>query len=100
MLSETQHKALTARLRRGRENAVTEIPRRDPGRTDLPLSYGQEQLWFLDRFVPGVSAYNIPFSLGLSGPVDTAALSRALDALVARHEALRTRLATGPGGRP
>jgi amino acid adenylation domain-containing protein len=100
MLSETQHKALTARLRRGRENAVTEIPRRDPGRTDLPLSYGQEQLWFLDRFVPGVSAYNIPFSLGLSGPVDTAALSRALDALVARHEALRTRLATGPGGMP
>jgi amino acid adenylation domain-containing protein len=100
VLSESQHKALTARLRRGRESAVSEIPRRDPGRTDLPLSYGQEQLWFLDRFVPGVAAYNLPFSLGLSGPLDAAALSRALDALVARHEALRTRLAAGPAGRP
>jgi amino acid adenylation domain-containing protein len=100
MLTDSQREALTARLRRGRENAVSEIPRRDPGRTDLPLSYGQEQLWFLDRFVPGVAAYNVPIALGLSGPLDVPALSRALDAVVARHEALRTRFAPGAQGRP
>jgi amino acid adenylation domain-containing protein len=100
MLTDSQRSALTARLRRGRERAVSEIPRRAVGRTDLPLSFGQEQLWFLDRFAPGLAAYNIPLALGLAGPLDVAALGHALDALVARHEALRTRLRPDGTGRP
>ena len=55
----------------------------------LPLSFTQEQLWFLDRMDPGTAVYNIPFALELSGPLDKGALSAALNAVVARQEALR-----------
>jgi amino acid adenylation domain-containing protein len=98
MLTDAQREALKAWLRRGRAATLAGIPRRAPGRTDLPLSYGQEQLWFLDRFAPGLAAYNIPNALELSGPLDVAALGRALDALAARHEALRTRLTPSADG--
>ena len=100
MLTDSQLEELTARLRRGREQGSSEIPRRPAGQADLPLSYGQEQLWFLDRYAPGLPTYNIPFALRVSGPMDPDALRRALDALVARHEPLRTRLVAGRDGRP
>jgi amino acid adenylation domain-containing protein len=100
MLTDSQRDALTLRLRRGRRTGEGEISRRGNGLTELPLSYGQEQLWFLDRFAPGMPAYNIPQALHLAGRLDRAALERALGGLIARHEALRTRLVPGPGGRP
>ena len=100
MLTDTQREALTARLRRGRENMTSEIPRRSAGLTDLPLSYGQEQLWFIDKIAPGRGTYNIPNALRLSGALDTGALGRAIDGLVARHEAMRTRLVVNTGGHP
>jgi amino acid adenylation domain-containing protein len=100
MLTDTQRAALTARLRRGRDAVGTGIQRREPGRTDLPLSFGQEQLWFIDKFAPGQAMYNIPLAISVRGSLDDAALDRAVTALVARHEALRTRLAAGAGGRP
>ena len=99
-LTDDQRAALASRLRRGREGAADQIPRRRPGLSDLPLSYGQEQLWFIDRFAPGLPTYNIPHALRLSGPLDDAALDRAVAGLAARHEALRTRLVTGTSGRP
>ncbi|MGH3159712.1 MAG: amino acid adenylation domain-containing protein, partial [Streptosporangiaceae bacterium] len=77
-----------------------QIPRRPAGLTPLPLSFGQEQLWFLDRLAPGLAAYNIPYALRLSGPLDADALARALGRLTARHETLRTRLVAGPDGQP
>jgi amino acid adenylation domain-containing protein len=100
MLTESERAALAARLRRGRERLASEIPRRPDDLTELPLSFGQEQLWFLDRLAPGLPTYNIPFVLRLSGPLDAGALGRAADGLVARHEALRTRLVAGGDGRP
>jgi amino acid adenylation domain-containing protein len=66
----------------------------------LPVSYGQEQMWFVDRFHAGVPMHNLPLTVRLRGPLDVGALGRALDALVARHEALRTRLESGEDGRP
>ncbi|HEY2441969.1 MAG TPA: amino acid adenylation domain-containing protein, partial [Streptosporangiaceae bacterium] len=100
MLSESQRAAMTARLRGRGAAGAGRIGRRPAGLAGLPLSYGQEQLWFLDRFSPGVAAYNIPLTIGLSGPLDAGALGQALDRLVARHEALRTRLVAGADGRP
>jgi amino acid adenylation domain-containing protein len=76
------------------------IARRPPGRRELPLSHGQEQLWFLDRFAPGLPAYNVPLALSLTGPLEAPVLARALAALTARHEVLRTRLVARPGGQP
>jgi amino acid adenylation domain-containing protein len=100
MLSDAQRALVAARLRRGRAETPAGIPRRGPDAGELPLSFGQEQLWFLDRFTPGLSTYNVPCALRLRGPLDAAALNRALDALAARHEALRTRFVTNERGLP
>ena len=73
------------------------IPRRASG-AEIPLTPGQELLWELDHAVPGVVAYNVPRVLSVRGPLDVSAWQRALDALVERHEALRTRF-VGDGAR-
>ncbi|MGW9172657.1 amino acid adenylation domain-containing protein, partial [Streptomyces decoyicus] len=65
------------------------IPRADRSQP-LPLSFAQQRLWFLDQLRPGDSRYNSAVALRLTGPLDRAALSRALDAAPARHESLRT----------
>ncbi|MFF0673958.1 non-ribosomal peptide synthase/polyketide synthase [Streptomyces tendae] len=56
----------------------------------LPLSFGQQRLWFLNRFESAGATYNIPVVLRLDGPVGPDALRTALDDVVARHEPLRT----------
>lgn len=60
-------------------------------------SYAQQRLWFLSRLTGVSEAYHMPLAVELAGPLDRAALARALDALVARHEALRTRFASVAG---
>ncbi|WP_017609487.1 non-ribosomal peptide synthetase [Nocardiopsis xinjiangensis] len=65
----------------------------------LPLSAAQRRLWFLDRYEPGGSEYNSGGALRLTGALDVSALTAALDALVHRHESLRTTFAED-GGRP
>jgi len=63
----------------------------------LPLSFAQQRLWFLAQ-MDGVSeAYHVPFGLRLKGELDRAALRRALDRIVARHEVLRTTLVSIDG---
>ncbi|MEE8584841.1 MAG: amino acid adenylation domain-containing protein, partial [Acidobacteriota bacterium] len=56
----------------------------------LPLSFAQQRLWFLDQLDPGNPVHNIPFALGLKGPLHAEALQAALNGIVRRHEALRT----------
>ncbi|OUD03711.1 non-ribosomal peptide synthetase [Streptomyces swartbergensis] len=62
----------------------------DPASTDAPLSPGQERIWFLERLLPGRTAYNEVKAVRLDGPLDVPALRAALRGLVARHEGLRT----------
>ncbi|MGC5053932.1 amino acid adenylation domain-containing protein, partial [Micromonospora sp. DT48] len=59
----------------------------------LPLSHGQQQMWFLNRMDPTSAEYLVSCALRLRGDLDVTALGGALDALVARHEILRTRYA-------
>ncbi|MFP2913552.1 condensation domain-containing protein, partial [Pyxidicoccus sp. 3LFB2] len=63
----------------------------------LPLSFAQQRLWFLDQLEPGSLVYNLPMPLHVSGPLDLTALRRAFDALVQRHEVLRTRFRSEAG---
>jgi amino acid adenylation domain-containing protein len=72
------------------------IPPRDPS-APTPMSFSQELLWMLDRATPGLTAYNLPVARRLRGPLDVAALERALTTIAARHEALRTRFADVDG---
>ncbi|HLX28075.1 MAG TPA: amino acid adenylation domain-containing protein [Casimicrobiaceae bacterium] len=62
-----------------------------------PASYAQERLWFLEHWEDSPALYNIASAWWLHGPLDTARLDRALKALVARHEVLRTALVDDGG---
>ncbi|HEU5269095.1 MAG TPA: amino acid adenylation domain-containing protein [Jatrophihabitans sp.] len=100
MLSDAQRERLAARLRAGRAGAAPAGIERRPAGQPVPASFGQEQLWFIDKFAPGLASYNVACGLRLRGALDTAALARAIDAFVARHETMRTRLVTDADGRP
>jgi len=64
---------------------------------ELPLSFAQERLWFLDQLVPGNPFYNIPSVLRISGALDTRAIEGTFTEIVRRHETLRTRIVSRDG---
>jgi amino acid adenylation domain-containing protein len=64
---------------------------------ELPLSYAQQRLWFLDQLQPNSSLYNIPIALRLVGTLNQAALAQSLEEIIHRHEALRTNFITVDG---
>jgi amino acid adenylation domain-containing protein len=65
-----------------------------PGGRVAPLSFAQESLWLLDRMLPGSTLYTIPILFDLLAPARPPALARALAAVAARHEVLRTSFRT------
>ncbi|HEX6039474.1 amino acid adenylation domain-containing protein, partial [Longimicrobium sp.] len=68
------------------------LPPIEPAPRDgpLPLSFAQQRLWFLEQMGSLGSTYHIHRPMRLRGALDRAALARALDGIVARHESLRT----------
>jgi len=56
----------------------------------VPLSFGQERLWMLDRLEPNNSVYNVPLLLRLRGRLQVSALQHALSEIVRRHDGLRS----------
>ena len=56
----------------------------------LPLSFGQERLWFLHQLEPESAAHNIFSAIRFQRALDGNALEQAITALVERHEVLRT----------
>ncbi|WP_052007285.1 non-ribosomal peptide synthetase [Burkholderia paludis] len=65
-----------------------------------PLSFQQQRMWFLSRVGGAEAALHIPGLLRFDGALDRATLQRSLDALVARHDTLRTRFAEDDAGVP
>jgi amino acid adenylation domain-containing protein len=69
---------------------ASRVVARNPNGQPAPLTSAQQSLWFLAQAQGASQAYHIPLTLRLTGALDVAALARALDGVVARHEALRT----------
>jgi amino acid adenylation domain-containing protein len=63
---------------------------------ELPLSFAQQRLWFIDQLEPG-SVYNFPAAVRLKGQLNVAALKLSLNEIVKRHESLRTTFTTVDG---
>ena len=78
--------------------ALPQIHRADRDQ-ELPLSFSQQRLWFLDQLVPGEAFSNMPTTVRLTGRLDYRALKRSLNEIVRRHESLRTNF-TSTVGRP
>lgn len=78
LTTEEKRRLLRARLAGGRS-----LPRTHP------TSYSQRRLWFMHRLAPESPAYNVEAALPL-GPIDPVPFERAINAIVARHESLRT----------
>jgi amino acid adenylation domain-containing protein len=56
----------------------------------LPVSLSQRRMWVIQHFDPASTAYNVPIAIRLRGALDPALCQRAFDAMVQRHEGLRT----------
>ncbi|HET7483366.1 MAG TPA: condensation domain-containing protein, partial [Actinomycetota bacterium] len=69
----------------------------DPALHSFPASFGQERVWVLEHLTPDVPLYMHAFATRLRGALDLDALERAIEAVVERHEVLRTRFAVDGG---
>jgi amino acid adenylation domain-containing protein len=87
---------LKKRAKAGDREALQELRRvgyfskRKAARDGYPISAAQRRLWILDQMLTDRSVYNMPVALLFEGPLDTDAFSKALEAIVDRHESLRT----------
>jgi amino acid adenylation domain-containing protein len=89
--------ALARRLQEARAaDGAAAIPRLADAQA-RPSSFAQERLWFVQQLEPDASAYTIPGLIRLSGDLDLHRLEDAFNAVVARHEVLRTRFAVQDG---
>ncbi len=82
-------------LRTARSSELS-IARRDPA-SPVPLSSSQQRLWFLHHLDDGRASYNIPAVLRMTGLLDVAALEKAVQNIIVRHENLRTRFVEQDG---
>jgi pristinamycin I synthase-3/4 len=72
---------------------LVSIPRDE----ELPLSFAQQRLWFLDQLEPGSAVYNCPAAVRFTGRLNIAALKQSFNEVVRRHEVLRTSFSTRDG---
>ncbi|HEX8139754.1 MAG TPA: condensation domain-containing protein [Pyrinomonadaceae bacterium] len=90
-LSPRQRKLLWERLRQnGSHGSSALIPRQSRTENFFPLSFAQERLWVVEQLQPGNPAYIISAAAGFNLPVKIAVLEQSLNAIVQRHEILRT----------
>ena len=71
---------------RNQQTAIAKVDRRQP----VPLSYSQQRMWFLWQMEPDSPAYNVGGMARLRGVLDVGRFEAALQALIMRHETLRT----------
>ncbi len=64
---------------------------------EIPLSFAQHRLWFLDQLEPNSPFYNIPTALRFKGNLNVSALEKAFEEIIKRHESLRTTFDSSDG---
>src|SRR5205085_5744327 len=57
---------------------------------EIPLSFSQRRMWFIEQFEPGSCAYNIPRAFHIKGDLNVSNLQSTFNEIVRRHEILRT----------
>ncbi|MCC5615049.1 amino acid adenylation domain-containing protein [Nostoc sp. CHAB 5836] len=57
---------------------------------NIPLSFSQQRLWFIDQLYHGSSFYNIPIAFHIKGQLNITALQQSLNEILKRHEIWRT----------
>lgn len=72
------------------DQLLTHQPHETDANKHWPLSFSQERLWWLDQYSQGSSHYNIPVALEVEGSLNLDAIQSSLNALITRHEPLRT----------
>src|SRR4051812_29112381 len=72
---------------------ISRVDRTQP----LSLSWGQQRMWFIDQLQGAGQAYHIAAAVRLHGALDVSALQSSLNAMLRRHEALRTMFANVDG---
>jgi amino acid adenylation domain-containing protein len=99
LLPDAQRKALLTKLdAAGIDFRVLPIPPRAERTASVPASFAQTRLWLHARMIDEPAAYHITERLRLDGALDANALRLSCDALIARHEALRTTFAESADG--
>lgn len=95
----SQPATLAARITAAQNSGAVALPPITPlARTQRPpLSFAQQRLWFLDRFIARKHTYNMPMALAWQGVVDLNGITDALTSLWARHNVLRTRFSEQDG---
>jgi amino acid adenylation domain-containing protein len=79
--------------------SVDAVPiERVPEGTAVPLSFAQQRLWLVQQMDSESRVYNLPIAVRVRGALSAEALRRALDEVVRRHGALRTRFEERDGG--
>jgi non-ribosomal peptide synthetase component F len=89
----TEHRSELIKLLSDVAEEPERIPHLERGsgeRAEFTVSFAQQRLWFLHKLAPDNPFYNMPIPWRLSGKLNVGALQASLDALVARHETLRT----------
>jgi amino acid adenylation domain-containing protein/non-ribosomal peptide synthase protein (TIGR01720 family) len=89
--------AVVGHYRRAERRFEAPPIRRASRDVDLPLSFAQQRLWFIQQLEPESGVYNMPYVIRLRGPLEIAHLRRSLSDVASRHEVLRTRFVSKRG---
>lgn len=86
---------IMAVLQQTRPVSAPLLPASRPG--NLPLSFAQQRLWFLDQLEPNSPVYNMSAAIRMQGELHIEALQQSIRAIAQRHETLRTTFTTAEG---
>ncbi|MBW4611883.1 MAG: amino acid adenylation domain-containing protein [Desmonostoc vinosum HA7617-LM4] len=85
-------KQIETAMKAGEKLQLTDIKRVSRDR-EIPLSFAQQRLWFLEQLNPGGAAYNLSRAIRITGKLNIAALQECINEILQRHEVLRTSFA-------